>query len=244
MCVSEVQSNCGYVNDEYQCLEEQLIHDCISTESGGLFCGADALDQPDNGTPGQPGDPDGIFGLDGFGFQFEQVNYYSSSTVESSSNHGDGLGPGEGEGECDPLNEDCTTEGTATASGHCKNPPSCSDVGSVFCAILRQQWSDTCRSLDVSKADGDALRGLAGISESDQDMLDGMRQSVDVEAAFGVEIPGMSAVACPAPMSIMVMGETIDIEFDVYCEFFRYLGVFVVISSTLLAFRIAFTNQG
>jgi len=100
----------------WEALEE---HGCVTTESGAAFCIASAPDvkRPDTGVPGTVAPPDHT--TDYYRDRaapgdrpngHTTVNWYSSSTVNNSTNLGSGDPDGDGDdssGECEPGDTDC-----------------------------------------------------------------------------------------------------------------------------------------
>lgn len=240
----------GYSGASYADLENSP-EGCVLTQTGRALCIQGATSPPDDGFSQTPATPDGVVNhynvLTGNGTQ--TYNYYSTTTVNNSSNYGSGgQGPGTGTGSNGDQDGDPQTL-DGTSSNECQTVPSCSEGNSIECAILRQQWTDTCRVYDFSRTTAAAVRSAAGLNDnpglSDADYVEAvLGDQVDLREMFNVPtIPGMATEACPAPMVVNVLGNSIEFDFEPICDFLRYIGLFVVISSTLLAFKIAFGRK-
>lgn len=55
-------------------------------------------------------------------------------------------------------------------------------------------------------------------------------------------LPQYSGDTCPAPMTFTALGETVEFKFDFICDFLSIMSFFVIFSSTIGAFRIAFAS--
>jgi hypothetical protein len=81
-------SNCGYVNDEYMCLDKVPAGNCIILPGGSYACDATASTPPapNSGLPGVPAAKDDtIWSKDGGSLR--QYNYYHHTTVNNSTTH-------------------------------------------------------------------------------------------------------------------------------------------------------------
>lgn len=232
---------------------------CVATQNGGMFCvsTAPALDRPKDEN-GATVSPDVVMTqhapYGGSGGETTSWDYYSPATLSGTcggvgQSACDGGGSTGGEttggttgGECDPETTDCTGGEGGGYSSSCEQPPSCEKDGSVYCAILRQQWKDTCRTLDISKQDVGLALTAAGLGGgmTDGQYLDQIKEEVNVLDKLQLQIVGMSGAACPAPATFQFMGETYEWSWEPLCDFLRWMGVFVVVGSTLAAIKIAF----
>lgn len=103
VCASKSDGkNCGTFNGAKVCVES-FDSGCRSLSGGGMACVVEGpgatTEVPDNGTPGEPAQPDMQVSKDG-----KTVNYYSSGTVQNSSVNittGDGSGGDDGSGSGD-----------------------------------------------------------------------------------------------------------------------------------------------
>lgn len=114
---------CGYVNGEYVCLATIPAGDCTLTPGKTAVCspGATPPKAPDNGTPGQAATPNAT--ITNNGGQGNTYNVYNSSTVNNSTNLGEGDPDGDGSdssGECDPGDTAC--EGGGRGDGRVGGP--------------------------------------------------------------------------------------------------------------------------
>lgn len=106
VCMEE-STNCGLYNGDRICMDTVEDGECVSYASGGTACfvdtgGATAPPHPDDGTPGQPADPD--MQLEGGG---DTINYYNEETTNNSS--GGAPAPG--------TNPDAPGQGPAPGGG-------------------------------------------------------------------------------------------------------------------------------
>lgn len=102
---------------------------CVTTESGAAFCIISSPTKPDNGVPGTEATPDKVVTLkppangQPRGGSSTTINYYSSSTVNNSTNMGSGDPDGDGSdssGECSPGDSAC--EGGGRGDGRVSGP--------------------------------------------------------------------------------------------------------------------------
>lgn len=157
-------SQCGLLNGKPICTGGELTNDrpCVTTETGGMVCLSSAPTnlKPDTGTEGQPAAPDAQLPVKDEGQSDGErttVNHYNSSTVQGSSNYGDGQGDGDpdpddpgsgggdpGGGDCDPETEDCGGGGGSLSGGDtCDDPPTC-DGDPIGCYVAKQEWNQSC----------------------------------------------------------------------------------------------------
>lgn len=144
-CSSEQGSaNCGFVNGEYACLGSVEGDGCAVMPSGARACGASAPTPPvpDNGTPGQPADPDGQITIN----EGDTINYYNSSTVGGSNRpvnsggdnptdgHDDGNGAGRNEGDEEADGQDCEGSQCDFSGPELPEGDSFGAIGSAFIA--------------------------------------------------------------------------------------------------------------
>ncbi len=89
---------------------------CVVLASGGGFCINDATNKPDAGVPGTTAQASATGAIKApdsgkpSGSADSNVNYYSSSVINNSTNYGSGDPDGDGSdstGECDPNTESC-----------------------------------------------------------------------------------------------------------------------------------------
>lgn len=104
LCISKDGENCGWLNGEFLCLP-QIDHDgCDVFSDSSRLCGPDAPTPPvpDNGTPGQPADPDDVIQSTDSNGNETTYNYYNNNTVGNSArppgNSGDNPFDGEDDG--------------------------------------------------------------------------------------------------------------------------------------------------
>ena len=269
-------SICTLQNGAAVCTGGRLTEDrpCVTTSSGSIVClsSAPASVKPDTGTPGQPANPDAVVPLkdedtqtDG---QRKEAEVYSAGTVASSSNYGDGEGEGGeaggetggeetggetgGGGSCDPETEECGDgAGGGGFSADCGDEPTCENEDSIYCAILRQQWKDTCRTYYVEQGlDGTELvegwydgEGKPALTSGESAAVDSIRDEIDLTDWIQTLFPQQQQYSCPAPLTAPVMGDTWTFDLEPICTFFGYMSIFVVLTSTLGAIRLAFKGD-
>lgn len=171
--------NCGYLNDEYLCLESVPPGDCIFFGNGDMACssGAGSPPAPDDGvTPGTPAPPNSTVNLNG-----DTINIYNSGTVAGqtgTSTGSDTPEPAELELDFSQIIEN--------------EPPAGSFVGDI-----NQSQTDTGAELDaviaeladpqdfgVTTTAGSEYSNIFGVSYSCSDIvLDAFGHSVTLECA-------------------------------------------------------------
>lgn len=227
---------------------------CVTLASGAFFCTVGALDTPDNGNPGQPASPDAVV-TGGNGFAGNTTyNYYSSSTVAGSSNHGDGTGNGEcdpsktncesggdPDGTCDPeTDENCREDGKGTISGgnNCSAPPVCNN-DPIQCYHSTRLWELKCAlatpsadSLSTAVTQG-ATDGL--LKEDGSPLVDQLGEDFDVSTWWS---PGSASSACPPDITITHFLGSAVIPVSDWCSILHAIGFFVLIGAALASFRI------
>lgn len=227
---------------------------CVVLESGGAFCVVSAPNQPDNGNPGQTATPTGqvTYAPDyGGGTTY---NYYSSTTVTSSSNYGNGAGNGEcnpattncngvgdPNGQCDPVTDsDCRADGKGTISGgnNCSAPPVCNN-DPIQCYHSTRLWELKCAL--ATPSDGSLQTMLnAGVDDGlglgpGQSLVPQIGEDQDVSAWFA---PSVSSAACPDDLVIDLWLGPVVIPLSQWCGLLRTIGLFVLAAAALQAFRI------
>lgn len=105
VCYQKWDSNCGLVNGEPWCASAMPENGCVSTDSGGVVCTADAWSAPTEPDGETPAEPDGEFiaGTEGGGTAYR---YYRRDTVEGSGTPVTAGGPGPGGTGSDEPGED------------------------------------------------------------------------------------------------------------------------------------------
>lgn len=268
-------SICTLQNGAAVCTGGRLTEDrpCVTTSSGSIVClsSAPASVKPDTGTPGQPANPDAVVPLKDEDTQTDgerkEAEVYSAGTVASSSNYGDGEGEGgetggetggeeaggeTGGGNCDPETEECGEgAGGGGFSADCGDEPTCENEDSIYCAILRQQWKDTCRTYYVEQGlEGTELvegwydgEGKPALTAGESAAVDSIRDEIDLTDWIQTLFPQQQQYSCPAPLTAPVMGDTWTFDLEPICTFFGYMSIFVVLTSTLGAIRLAFKGD-
>lgn len=212
------ETDCGFFNDKYVCLKSLGTDKCMTKADGSRICAAGAATPPvpDNGTPGVKATPsDTMTTQDGQNGTSNTYNFYNTTTNNSSSRptgsggntDGSGaVGPGgesatSSEGGVDPTADDSAGGGTT-----CDAEPTC-DGDPIQCVLLNQQWRTRCPDVQTSEAVQAAMGATAG--ELDGSALFSAPQ--DLSTAWS-EDGGIAVGACPAPLNISVMGQSIGLD--------------------------------
>lgn len=231
--------NCGYVNDEFTCLDKVSNDNCWVMPSGGRLCGEGATPPtaptaPAPAPKGQTATPTDQLASNTTNNTY---NYYNSSVVGSSQRPvtPDGSNPitgspgaaGDGEGE---------EEGSGTASGGetCATPPSCSG-DPIQCAVLNQQWRNRCQG-EPTDAE---LEAAFGPVENEEGELFGTQEHTIPESLNSTGWMGTTA-ECMDDLTIdmgSLLGN-VTIPFSELCWLINAIGIFVMISSYVSAARI------
>jgi len=212
--------NCGYVNDNFVCLGKTDGGECWINPDGSRLCaeGAPMPPVPDSGVPGTPATPDDQVRHTNSNGVTNNYNYYNTTTVAGSSRDpGDSGADPNNPASTDPRTESSPVteqgsggtgegEGTgASASGgaSCEDPPVC-DGDPVGCALLSQQWRTRCTDITAE----DALAAMGATPEEIAGDLGVAQVDVSTIDADG----GFTASACPAPVSISIMGQSLSLD--------------------------------
>jgi hypothetical protein len=233
--------NCGYVNDEFRCLDKISQDNCWVMPSGGRLCGEGAVPPtaptaPAPAPKSQTATPTDQMASNSSGNTY---NYYNSTVVGQSQRPvtPDGSNPvtgspgaaGDGEGE---------EEGGGTASGgdDCTAPPTC-DGDPIACAQLMQQWRQRCPN-PLTEAEMRSGITDTGVG-ADGTFPEGSSIAIG-EADFdaGGFLGGRS---CPIPASFD-MNEFGSIGFDTApaCALLNALAAMILAAGWLTAARVAF----
>ncbi|MDY6948555.1 MAG: hypothetical protein SXG53_22870 [Pseudomonadota bacterium] len=142
--------NCGFLNGEFICLDQTEDDGCQVMGDGSRVCGPQAPTPPvpDNGTPGQPAEPDEVIQTPDNTF-----NYYNNNTVNNSArppgSSGDnpydgdddgsgdkepGAGGGTGSGDGEGDDEGCTEDDGCTGTLPVLEPIICETFGGCLSA--------------------------------------------------------------------------------------------------------------
>lgn len=230
--------NCGYVNNEYTCLDRVEPDRCWRTATGALLCADNAPmpPKPDSGTPGQPATPTETIEACTGANSCQTVNYYNSAAVSASSRpvpQGTGTGGSgalDGEG---PVSEEEEAAGSASGGLSCDSPPAC-DGSPIDCAILAQQWRTRC----VENPSDATLEAELGPIEGEDGELFG---SATFTAEGSFDSGGwMGAAACIPDYSLNLGAQlgTVEIPFSEWCWLLEVIGTFVMIAAYVSAARI------
>ncbi len=198
---------------------------------GGNGTGGDGGAGGAGGAGGQGG-LGGAGGAGGEGGSFDGTGIYPYLTDIRDAV--DGVKAAVEAGTCDPLVETCEEGGggTGTATLDCDTPPVCDHPDPVMCLAIEQQWRTDCDMVDL---DGNLPPWDAGSSEFTDYNRDLADEAQEVDLTTGVDDSGFASGSCPAPLSMAVLGETIDIDFSAICGVAGFVRVFVILLSLMWA---------
>lgn len=240
-------SNCGFLNDSFVCLDRIEDDGCAVATDGSRACGPDAPTPPvpDNGTPGDPADPDVTIEINNEGDRI--VNWFSGGTSAGSArdpgtsgdNPYDGNDDGSGlNGSGDCEGEDCGEgEGSASGGEVCDDEPVC-EGDAIQCAILEQQWRDRCPQ-----------EWNAGFSTFAQEVglpAEGEEGSTLPETAMTLpssldDAGWLGGGECPADVHIELSDwGSISVPLSEWCFVFQLIGAGVMICAYLRGAHILF----
>lgn len=184
---------------------------CTVLPSGGAFCVIGAPGTPDNGTPGIPAEPSAtVQGQNGH-IGNQTVNYYNSSTVNNSTNHGTGGDPN-APGNCGaPGQPACSTKGSCGGVGQpaCVSDIDCGGPGEPLCKVdidesgseeIGNDFTQQLQAIeDQAKVDEESAR-TAGINAATA-----LGQPSD-DFNWGAMIPDIPDAAC-STISVSFFGQ-------------------------------------
>lgn len=136
------------------------------------------------------------------------------------------------------------SNGTATTSDNCTSPPYC-DGDAYSCAILKQEWIDSCavRSLpttdeqatwDAKVADSKALQTQA---QSDLD-----EQVNGFVSTFESASSGSGGGKCFADQTVSVNGNSVVLPFSEVCDALQYFRFALLVAAYLISARLVSTE--
>jgi len=236
----EKDADCGYFNDKYVCLKSLGTDKCITKADGSRLCasGAPTPPVPDNGTPGtKAAASDTMQTRDPVSNVTNNYNYYNT-TVNSGSSRDTGSGPsadgsgtvgpgGEptGSGTGEGTGDDPTADDEASGGATCEAAPVCSG-DPIQCVLLTQQWKTRCP---------DALTSSEALSafNATEDEINGVLPNSSTTDVTSLDSGGpISVGACPAPLGISVMGQSISLDIWKYgCDLALLFAPFVMAMS-------------
>ena len=229
---NDVPPNCIFSNGVYTCgplpdSDPDLPSEGPGSDPNPIDDTSDTGDNADTGdgdpdTPGDGvgGDPDDSVG----------------------TGDGDSDNDGDRDVDCNPLsNPDCPFATSASSTGSCDSPPSCSG-DPVACSILRQEWTAMCYPFtdNGSSIPAEYLEGLNGIQLGD--FFEGNTQEIDMSSTQLDESGWLGAGACPAPETVTLpfpLG-TFSVDYTPFCSVAEWLSYLVMFMAYFAAFRIFF----
>jgi hypothetical protein len=203
--------NCGFLNDTYTCLSQTEPDKCFKNSNGSVICAeaAPIPAVPDSGTAGVPATPDAtVESCTGAG-ACSSTNYYNSTTVSNSSRP---VPDGGGTGGAGPIGGDGAGEepgyakGTSSGGASCDAPPTCTHDDPVQCAALEQQWRTRCVDAPL---EADVLASIGATEAEMEGDLTGGADPIDVTS---LNAEGGFSGSCPTPISVSVMGQTLELD--------------------------------
>jgi len=214
--------NCGYLNDDYLCLDSIPEGECTFFGNGKVACESTAATPPtpdDGVTPGTPATPDAVVNSDS-----ATTNIFNSSSVTNSTE------PTAAGQQSDGPEAPDDEQGTGSASSSCDVPPSCSG-DAIQCAILQQEWESSCQDVGT---EGEILAdtGLDGYAVGDLDSEVNLTTSLD-----GSGFLGAGECSIDIPMDLGYFGAH-TIPLSQWCPFFLFIGTLVLISGGLTSLKI------
>ena len=250
------EPGCGFLNGEYVCPDEFDRGDCYKHASGSVTCHSDSPTPPvpDNGTPGEPADPDHSVDVCTGASSCQTVNNYDNETVDGSSRPvpdgsgpggsgpigpgtgGTGGGPGSGSGGLGDGDGEEGDDDSASGGLTCEAAPTC-DGDPIQCVLLYQQWKTRCPD---APTEGEALDAIGATSE---EMGSGTGIEVDVGELNG-DGP-ISVGDCPAPLSVSIMGESLSLDiWQAGCDMAVLFAPIVMLLSYLAAAFLLIKGSG
>ena len=264
-CVTQNSTGtyCGTYNGDYVCLGAQPNGSCVTYKSGGASCTvvsatAVAPGAPDSGTAGTPAIPaEQVTGPTG-----QTVDYYSAAQVAGSTKGVSTTGVGTtgsvtgstGSGATGsvagaasgtasttcPPGQTCTgTADSFSDGGNCVTPPACLDTDPVLCGIANEEWLFRCESVASSDLQN-AIGTVTGPQNTSVDVSASVSET-GTATVNAIVVTGDSQ--CPQPITITVMGKSIQLDlFSYMCQFFTQMSVFVMAVAYMLSVRVMFTG--
>ncbi|MCG8456317.1 MAG: hypothetical protein MI919_08545 [Holophagales bacterium] len=218
--------NCGMLNGEYVCLDSIPDGECTFFGNGNMACDSTASSPPapdDGVSAGTPAPADISVNNNG-----NNVNVYGSGTVAGSTTPSSGTSQPDGTIGEDPDEQ----SGSATSSGSCDVPPSCSG-DAIQCAILQQQWESSCQN-PGTESEILADTGLTSFTDVDGNL----GSTTDLDTALD-DSGWLTTRECmlDVPVDFGYFG-SYTLEFSQWCPLFAFAGVFVLISAGIGSLRI------
>lgn len=209
-------AQCGFLNDSWICLPATPQNGCQAVSGGGVVCdpNANAPPAPDNGTNGVEATPDGtIEAAAANGNTTNTYNYFDNDTVNNSSGgvvtgnvpagndqNGDGFTDGD---------EEEGPQGSASGGQTCDAEPTC-EGDAIACAALAQAWRARCPD-EFIEHDMQSETGTLAYTEGFEG-IDGGAEEVELDEAFTGTGGWWGSTACPAPLNISVMGQSLNLD--------------------------------
>lgn len=219
--------NCGYLNDQFVCIDAVDTDECAVFPDGGRICGASAPTPPvpDNGTAGTPATPTDTMQVTTPAGDTITYNYFNGGTVAGSSRD-----PGDsGDNPYSDGDDEAEGEGSASGGEGCEAPPSCSG-DPVMCAVLQQEWLARCPAVVTNEQVDSQIGENPTIPSSETDMSGAISETVLVG----------SSGECPAPTTVTLPGGS-QIQIEVitwFCSLAERIAPLVMVMAYLVAVMI------
>lgn len=142
----------------------------------------------------------------------------------------------------DPLCKLVKNETSASLSGNCDTPPSCSG-DPVGCASVQLQWEKFCADQTATESDFEAWRTDSatvtkyGVDVDENGVLTSLSKGeIDVQGTLGLSSlgDGGAAGSCPSPIDLGLLGAVIPFSFDTICDFATTARPLVIFASLYL----------
>jgi hypothetical protein len=137
------------------------------------------------------------------------------------------------------LNQD---NGSASLSGDCNTPPSCSG-DPIACANLKLQWDDYCANVPASESDFESWKSEQttidkfGVDTDSNGVLESLDfGEIDVNDSLGLNELGDngSVGSCPAPHGLGILGTVIEFHYDTICEYADSVRPLIILASIFI----------
>lgn len=242
-CAGPYGENCGYLNGKFVCLGKTDPDECWINGDGSRWCGESAPmpPAPDNGTRGEKATPNDQVAAESPSGSTTTYYYYNTTTMAASSQASDSGANPNRPGSTDPGTEptpvacegdNCGGQGGGAEDGGaswCDAPPTCSDGGSIYCAQLHQQWRAMCPQVVT---ESEALQAIGATDEE----MNGVAEPDAVDIGSLDAVGPLGAAACPAPISVTIMGQSLSLDiWQRGCDMALLFAPFVMAMGYLMA---------
>lgn len=238
-------SSCGEVNGQAICPDKMPEGGCVSAaDTVACTPSAGSPPAPDNGTPGQPANPDGrMQGQDENGNPTPPINVYAGGTVSGSTegaqttDSSEATPPSDDNSDGNCEGPDCDDDDSSYSGGtSCDAAPVCAG-DPIGCGIAHNQWLARCSAEEAMQSPDEndllASTGLDGYTSID--VLPNEEISVlDIFDDSGF----LGSRSCPADIQINYFFGDVTFPISQLCALFQLLGTLILMSAYLIAARI------